>query len=233
VSQERSDSDRARERQAEELRSELLSQPLDADGVREAWKSSPFRDETGSDLELEELLALRTRLERSGRDAREVLARAAGSAGSPGEEAVAAFLERRLRPASEPARARARRFELVALVAALAAVVLAVLWVRGQRPASETPALLGEKDEVVLLQPVGSVTAWDAFRWRARRPDECWFELTVRAEDGRELGRATDLEGEEWLPPDSAGWPERVRWELVAHDADGRVGSWTAEAWRR
>lgn len=233
MSEERPETQRSRSRQAEELLCELLARPLDADGVRAAWRRSPFHGQRELEGQLEELLAVRGGLERSGRAAREVLAAAAEVQGAPGEEELERSCERRLASVEPARRARGRRLELVATLAALAAVALFILWARDPRPGYQGTELLGEGDEVVLLAPVGDVVAWDAFRWRARRADECWFELTVRAADGRELAHVADLEGDAWRPGESATWPSRLSWELVAFDADGRVGTWTAEAWLR
>lgn len=230
--QERGEGAAGREQAARELQGELLTRPLDDAAVRSLWQASPFAVEAAWTRELDELLALRARLAGGGREARAVLEAAARGGPVPGEEAVLAFVAERLGPPA--ARRAVRRHQLLAALAGLAAVALFALWLRGTgAPEAGGGATLGpDAAEVALLEPVGAVAAWEAFRWRARRPLECWYELTVRGPDGRELAHVRDLSATSWRPGDPSAWPARLTWELVAYDADGRVGAWSAEAWR-
>lgn len=219
---------------------ELLTREQDADGLRAAWRASGhFGRDAALDRELDELCRLREGLARSGRAAREVLEQASARSDARAEALVERFLRERLggaaaADAAPPRRPSARRWALVSVAAALAASLLVVLALRRDAGSGELPELwLGADQTVELLAPRGACDGWETFRWRTSGRSDVWYELVVSAPDGRELARVEGLRGEHWRPPADAAWPARIRWRLSAFDADGRLGTWSADAWLR
>ena len=74
---------------------------------------------------------------------------------------------------------------------------------------------------IELVEPKDEVGEYGTFRWEVRRPPSGWVQVTVydRATGG-EVVQSAKLETNEWTP-DTANWPDAIRWELLVDDGSG------------
>jgi hypothetical protein len=217
----------------------LLELAAADDDPRAAWKASELSDCSLCGAELEQWLAAQSHLAAVGQETRATLAAAAGVRSAPGEERNAAILrtllERRAgrgqsppipadSTAAGPAVPSARRAPLIWFAIA-AAAVLAILLVR--RPWISTDPRDGQSlggHALAAVEPSGTVTRWQVFRWDGRLPPRGWF--VVRLHGATADGAVWNLESphlseHQWTPASTDGWPRAIEWEVHSFTASG------------
>ena len=177
-------------------------------------------DELGAGLEAEE---------------REIVARAMAETPDPADRAAVRELLV-LASLEKPTPVRSRHRLVWGLVALLAILIGASFWMlqvveeRIGEPGTVEPLFLGATNELELLAPVGTVAAWEDFRWSAvELPPGGRYRLVVSA-DRAELFRVEGLRGNTYTP----SLPERrllakneaLGWEVEAYSADGERIAW-------
>jgi hypothetical protein len=187
----------------------------------------------------EGLARVRTLLDETAREEREVVAELDWAEPAPGRELVGAFVREQMD--QRALAARPRPWWRSAWVAAAAASILIAGWIvralTAPRGEERTRTSLGEESES--LQPSGPGSSFERFAWPGLQlPPGGRYELRVwdRAK-GPEDGRLVrlDLEEQEWAPApgESASWPDQIAWEVRVIDATGESGtSATASAAR-
>jgi hypothetical protein len=175
----------------------------------------------GKQLELD---AVRTELEQSATEQREVLAAAGGFENAPGSKEA----EQRLRSliAASPARpARSRRAVLWA-VAALVAVLLGGALFRLIRSGAShaTPEVLSGGG-FTGLAPSGAWARGTPLSWGYALPADGWFIVRLRdRESSSAFAESPHLTSPQWKPSDDerAQWPREFDWQVAAYDPSGR-----------
>ncbi len=180
------------------------------------------RPELRERLEAARLLA--SDLDRHGALQQAVLAEARRLERQPAEERLADLLLRRSDGARAPARKRAWSLALAA--AALLAFVVAARFLRpGAGSAGGPDELLGPALE--LLEPVGEVSSFDAFRWTPpARPANAYVVVVHDGSADVEIERSPALAECVWYVPRASWstWPREIRWEVRPIEVDGREG---------